>query len=64
MELNVQELQIYLGLLHRFDDNLSVFGRFGAVIAGDHKFTAPNGGRVQGQMDPTILFEVGIGWDF
>ena len=62
--MQIQELELYLGGQHRFDDHLSVFGRVGAVIAGDHKFQNPAGGRIDGQMDPSLMFEVGLGWDF
>ena len=62
--LQVQELRIYVGGVHRFDDSFSGFARLGAVVAGDHKFTNTSGQPVQGQLDPTLLFEVGLGWDF
>ena len=58
-----QELDVYLGGLHRFNDHLSAFGRFGASIAGHYEFQVP-GATIDGQIEPTIMFEVGVGWDF
>lgn len=60
----VQELRLYVGGLYRFSDNLSAWGRVGAAIAGDNDFVNPAGVHIEGQLDPTMLFEVGLGWDF
>ncbi len=65
-DFQVQEIRVYVGGIHRFTDHLSAFGRFGAAVAGDHKLRSDNnlGRRINGQLDPTLLFEVGVGWDF
>ncbi|MEM7203534.1 MAG: DUF6268 family outer membrane beta-barrel protein [Planctomycetota bacterium] len=61
---NQQELRLYIGAIQRFDDHLSAFARFGSAIAGKHIFRNPAGVRVDGQLEPVVLFEVGVGWDF
>ena len=63
-DLQVQELSIYVGAVRRFTDNISAFARLGSVVAGDHKFKQPTLSPVEGQIDPTFMFEVGFGWDF
>jgi hypothetical protein len=62
--LQTQELAIYFGGSYRFTDNLSLYAKIGSVIAGDHRFQDPTGVHVEGQIEPALAGEVGIGWDF
>ena len=43
--------------IHRFDDRFSVFGRFGAAVAGDYEFElSQNGGAPSNAVDGTFPF--------
>ena len=63
-DFRVQELNLYVGGIKRFTDNVSAFARLGTTLAGDHSFRTPTGTEVGGQLDPTLMFEIGLGWDF
>jgi hypothetical protein len=62
-DLRTQELEVYVGGIHRFSDHFSVFGSIGAVVAGDYDIQRPIND-VDGQMEPTLMFEAGLGLDF
>lgn len=62
--IQTQELEIYLGGIHRFTDHFSSFARFGAVVAGNWDFGRPGINNIDGRIEPTLMFEAGIGWDF
>ncbi len=60
-----QELQLYLGGQHRFNDSFSAFAKIGAALAGDYKTQTDNSlNQISSQLTPTFLFQVGLGWDF
>lgn len=63
-ELITQEFILAAGVIHRFNDHVSAFGRFGGALGGDYDLSPPVGGKIDGQLDPTLMFEVGLGWDF
>ena len=62
--IQTQELELYIGGLHRFTDHLSSFARFGAVVAGDYDFGRPGMPNVDGDIEPNLMFELGLGLDF
>ena len=63
-DLWAQEINLTLGGIYRFNDNISMFGQIGGALAGDYTFSNTLGQRVNGTLDPTFLFEVGFGIDF
>jgi hypothetical protein len=63
-DVRVQELVLYLGLAHRLNDHLSLYGKIGALLAGDNEFENPVGVNVDGQAEVAPMAEVGFGWDF
>jgi len=62
--IQTQNLEIYLGGIYRFTDHFSSFARFGSVVAGNWDFGRPGQPNIDGRIEPTIMFEAGIGWDF
>ncbi|MCC6670212.1 MAG: hypothetical protein IT458_04075 [Planctomycetes bacterium] len=62
--VNVQEIRAYGDATIRFTDNLSAFGRLGAIVAGDYQFRDPAGARYNGTLEPNFFFEVGFGVKF
>ena len=65
-DLNVQEVIVYLGLVHRMSDFFSFRGRAGAVVAGDYDLTNGAAGfdRVEGALDQGLYAEIALGFDF
>ena len=66
-DYQVQELRLYVGGIHRFDDHTSAFARVGSALAGDHSLHAPGMSgpiTVRGQLEPVLMFELGFGLDF
>ena len=63
-DIRVQELSVEVGAVERFTDHLSGVVRFGAVVAGDHEFRTPGGIPVEERLEPSFIFEIGVGWDF
>ena len=63
-DINIQDIRLYVGASHRFNDNFSLFARTGAVVAGDYRFKPVNMGTYDGQIQPTFMLEFGLGWDF
>lgn len=59
-----QEITISASLIHRMNDYISLFGEVGSAVAGDYKFRDGTSQRFDGSLEPTIFFNVGIGFDF
>jgi len=59
-DINIQDIRLYIGANHRVNDNFSMFARTGAVVGGDYRFTPS----YDGQIEPTFMLELGLGWDF
>ncbi len=64
-ENRVQELSFFVGADHRLTEQLTAFGRFGTLLGGDYDIRY-NGGPnpTDGQIEPAVFFEVGVGWKF
>lgn len=63
--VRIQEFVTYLGLVHRWSDNFSMTGRFGAVLAGYYDLTNGHPDQhVDGQIEPGLWGEFSIGVDF
>lgn len=64
-DIQVQEIRVGVGAQFRFNDQLSVFGRFGVNVAGDYKFgDADDLDIADGTLEPALFFQAGIGFDF
>jgi hypothetical protein len=60
----IQELDVYLQGVVRFDDHFSLFGKFGSTFAGDYDFRDQTTEKYNGTLDWNLFFEVGFGIDF
>jgi hypothetical protein len=60
----VQELDVYLQTVVRFDDHFSLFGKLGSMFAGDYDFRDATAEKYNGTLDWNMFFEVGFGIDF
>lgn len=65
-ENRIQELTLFLEVDHQFTDQVSAFGRFGTLLAGDYDIRTdlPVGSASDGNIEPALFFEVGLGWKF
>ncbi|MHC4813879.1 MAG: DUF6268 family outer membrane beta-barrel protein [Planctomycetota bacterium] len=65
-ENRVQEIRLFLEIDHRFTEQLSAFGRFGTLLGGDYDIRTglPAGTDTDGQIEPALYFEAGLGWSF
>ena len=60
----IQEIDVYVQGVIRFDDHFSLFGRGGSTIAGDYDFRDSTTARYNGTLEWNPFFEVGFGVDF
>ncbi len=65
-ENRVQEIRLFVGVDHQFTEQLSAFGRFGTLLGGDYDIRTdlPVGTKTDGQIEPALFFEFGLGWKF
>ncbi|MCA8965459.1 MAG: hypothetical protein KDC48_11260 [Planctomycetes bacterium] len=65
-DVQIQEIVAYLGVQHRMNDNLSVYGNIGMSLAGDYDLTTGASGfnRIEGDFGNTVFVELGLGFDF
>lgn len=65
-DCQVQEIIAYVGLMHRMNDNLSIFGNLGMSLAGDYDLTDGTStfDRVDGDLSNAVWLELGLGFDF
>jgi hypothetical protein len=64
-ENRIQEFSLFLGVDHRFTDQFSAFGRFGTLLSGDYDIrTGLPGATTDGNIEPALFFEVGVGLNF
>ena len=64
--LNVQEVYTYLGVTHRFSDNMSLSARAGAILAGDYDLEtgARNFDETEGALDQGFYVDLTLGIDW
>lgn len=65
-DVQVQEIVAYFGIMHRMNDNLSVYGKVGMSLAGDYDLSDGSAGfnRIEGDFGTTVFAELGLGFDF
>ena len=60
----VQEINGYLGLTIRLNDNFGVFGKAGLTLGGDYEIRDAAGQNYKGSLETNFYFEFGFGIDF
>ena len=64
-EVNVQEMELSVSAQHRFNKQMSVFGRVGTTLLGDYRFRSTNATAIwDGTLEPQFFAEIGLGWTF
>ena len=65
-ENRVQEIRLFVEVDHQFTEQVSAFGRFGTLLGGDYDIRTglPVGTDTDGQIEPALYFEFGVGWSF
>jgi len=64
-ENRIQEVTLFLEVEHQFTDQFSAFSRFGTLLAGDYDIrTSGVPARTDGDIEPALFFEVGLGLKF
>lgn len=78
LDINTQEFRLFVDARYRATEQLSFYGRFGSVLAGDYNYRTARGvvpgdapgmptgsfNNFSGTTNPNLLFEVGVGFDF
>jgi hypothetical protein len=66
-ENRIQEFRAYLGVEYQFAEQFSTSARFGAILAGDYDIrtgSGPGAGISDGDIEPALFFQVGLGLSF
>jgi hypothetical protein len=63
-DVRMSELDAAAGILHRLNDQLSLFGEVGTTVAGNFEWSEQAGNDVDGSRDAAWFLRVGFGIDF
>ena len=62
--INVQEFSASVGGMHRFNANLSAHARVGMLMGGDYHWQSNGPAVFDGQLEPQLFVDFGLGWTF